>query len=159
MSALFAKKQGGIMTKNKKLSIVNLVIYLSLFIIDVALVGTVKGNVFEIIGGLFGGGDVGLGEVASAAVMILAMLTLIFCGLVSIVNILLKILQVSFGKWGFSVASVVLDSLVFVGTGIVSIWHLSGISDQIGGACIALFLLTVGALLIECIIITKRKDI
>ena len=146
------------MTKNKKLSIVNLVIYLLLFIIDVALVGTVKGNVFEIIGSLFSGGDVGLGEVASAAVMILAMLTLILCGLISIVNVLMKILQVSFDKWGFSVASVVLDSLVFIGTGIVSIWHLSGISGQIGGACIALFLLTALALLIECIIITKRKD-
>ncbi len=146
------------MTKNKKLSIVNLVIYLLSFIIDVALVGTVKGNVFEIIGGLFGGGDIGLGEVASAAVMILAMLTLILCGLISIVNVLMKILQVSFDKWGFSVASVVLDSFVFIGAGIVSIWHLSGISGQIGGACIALFLLTALALLLECIIITKRKD-
>ena len=145
------------MTKNKKLSIVNLVIYLLSFIIDVALVGTVKGNVFGIIGSLFGG-DIGLGEVASAAVMILAMLTLILCGLISIVNVLMKILQVSFDKWGFSVASVVLDSLVFIGAGIVSIWHLSGISGQIGGACIALFLLTALALLNECIIITKRKD-
>jgi hypothetical protein len=149
---------GGIMTKNKKLSIVNLMIYILSFIINVTLVGTVKGNVVEIIGGLFSGGNIGLGEVASAAVMILAMLTLILCGLVAIVNVLLKILQISFDKWGFSVASVVLDSLVFIGTGIISIWHLSGISDQIGGACIALFLASVLALLLECIIITKKKD-
>ncbi len=146
------------MTKNKKLSIVNLVIYVAAFIIDVMLVGTVKGSVFEIIGGFFGGGDVGIGDVASAAVMILAMLTLILCGLVAIVNVLLKILQISFDKWGFSVASVVLNSLVFIGTGIVSIWHLSGISDRIGGACIALFLSSILALLVECMNITKRKD-
>lgn len=145
------------MTRNKKFSIINLVIYLTIFITDVVLMGIVKDNIFGAFGDLFGGAELEIGSLASAVVMVLAMLMLIISGIASVVNVVLKILQISFDKWGFSVASVVIDALVVLWTGIVSISYLSGTSAAIGITCLALFLMATLALVLECVVITKRK--
>ena len=146
------------MTRNKKLSIVNLVIYLAMFVTDVVLVGIVKNTMMENLGGIFDGAEIGFGNVASAAVMILAMVMLIICGVASVINVVLKILQASFDKWGFSVASVVIGAFVVLWTGIVTVSYLSGTAANIGLICLGLFLASLSALTIECVIITKRKD-
>lgn len=146
------------MTRNKRFSIINLVVYLAIFITDVILMGVVKDTMAGTLGDLFAGGDVGLGNVASAVLMLLAMLMLIISGIASVINVVLKILQISFDKWGFSVASVVIDALVVLWTGIVSVSYLSGISFEIGITCLALFLMAILTLSLECVIITKRKE-
>lgn len=146
------------MTKNKRLSVINLVIYLAMFVADVVLVGIVKGNVFDVFGAIFGGSDIGVGDVASAAVMILAMVMLIICGVTTVANVILKILQASFDKWGFSVASVVLDSLTVLWMGIITVSYLSGADAHIGLMSLFLLLLSVVALTLECIVITKRGN-
>ena len=56
-----------------------------------------------------------------------------------IVNIILKVLQISFDKWGFSVPSIVLDSLMVLWTGMVTISYLSGVGGYIAAICAALF--------------------
>lgn len=147
------------MTRNKRFSIINLVVYLAIFITDVFLMGMVKDTMAGTLGDLFGGGSVEFGSVASAALMLLAMLMLIISGVASVINIVLKILQISFDKWGFSVASVVIDALVVLWTGIVSVSYLSGISAAIGFTCLALFLMAIFALSLECVVITKRKEV
>ena len=91
--------------------------------------------------------------------MILGMLMLIISGIASVINVMLKILQISFDKWGFSVASVVIDAMVVLWTGIVGISYLSGTSLVIGFICLGLFLAAIAALSLECVIITKRKEI
>ena len=145
------------MTRTKKLSIINFAIYLAIFITDIILVGMVKDSMLGALDALFGG-DFAIGNVASAAVMILALLMLIICGIASVINMVLKILQASFDKWGFSVASVVIDSLMVLWTGIVSVSYLSGTAMNIGAVSLALFLAAVFALTLECVVITKRKD-
>ncbi len=145
------------MTKTKKLSVINLAVYLAIFITDVILVGMVKDKMLGALNGIFGG-DFAVGNVVSAAVMILAMLMLIICGIASVINMVLKILQASFDKWGFSVASVVINSLMVLWCGIVSVSYLSGTAASIGAVSLGLFLASVFALTLECVIITKRKD-
>ena len=147
------------MTRNKRNSIINLVIYLSIFVGDVSLVGIVKDEMGIALEGLFGGAGVVFGDVASAVVMVLAMLMLVICGVVSVVNVVLKILQINFDHWGFSVASVVLDVLVAVWTGIVTVSYLSGTTRIIGFICLGLFMAVILALSLECVIIKKRKDV
>lgn len=145
------------MTRTKKLSIINLVIYIAIFMADVILVGMVKDSMLGALDGLFGG-EFTIGEVASAVVMILAMVMLIICGIASVINMVLKILQASFDKWGFSVASVVIDSLMVLWCGIVSVSYLSGTAVNIGAVSLGLFLAAIFALTLECVVITKRKD-
>ena len=147
------------MTRNKKFSIINLIIYLSIFVGDVLLVGIVKDEMGIALEGLFGGAGVVFGDIASAVVMVLAMLMLVICGVVSVVNVVLKILQINFDHWGFSVASVVLDVLVAVWTGIVTVSYLSGTTRIIGFICLGLFMAVILALSLECVVIKKRKDV
>lgn len=147
------------MTKNKRFSVINLIIYLAVFVGDVALVGIVKDEMVLALNGAFGDGALVLGNLASSVVMILAMLMLIICGLVSVVNVVLKILQINFDRWGFSVASVVLDVLVAMWTGIVTVSYLSGTTKIIGFVCLGLFLAVILALSIECGIIKTRKGV
>ena len=146
------------MTRNKRISILNLVIYIAMFATDMILVGIVKDVMAGTLGDAFSGGEIVFGNIASAALMILAMLMLVISGLASVINVMLKILQISFGKWGFSVASVVIDALVVLWTGIVSISYLSGTSLEIGFICLGLFLAAISALSLECVVITKRKE-
>jgi hypothetical protein len=147
------------MTRNKKFSIINLIIYLFIFVGDVLLVGIVKDEMGIALEGLFGGAGVVFGDIASAVVMILAMLMLVICGVVSVVNVVLKILQINFDHWGFSVASVVLDVLVAVWTGIVTVSYLSGTTRIIGFICLGLFMAVILVLSLECVVIKKRKDV
>lgn len=147
------------MTRNKKLSVINLIIYLSVFVGDVLLVGIVKDEMGIALEGLFGGAGVVFGDIASAVVMVLAMLMLVICGVVSVVNVVLKILQINFDHWGFSVASVVLDVLVAVWTGIVTVSYLSGTTRIIGFICLGLFMAVILALSLECVVVKKRKDV
>ena len=147
------------MTRNKRISIINLVIYLTIFITDMVLVGIVKDTMAGTLEGAFSGGEIVFGDIASAVTMILGMLMLIISGIASVINVMLKILQISFDKWGFSVASLVIDALVVLWTGIVSVSYLSGTSLVIGFICLGLFLAAIAALSLECVIITKRKEI
>lgn len=144
--------------KNKRFSVINLIVYLLIFIGDVALVGIVKDEMVSTLEGLFGGAGIAIGDVASAVVMVLAMLMLVICGVASVANIILKILQINFGHWGFSIASLVLDVLVAVWTGIVTVSYLSGTTKSIGFICLGLFLAAILALSVECVIIKRRKD-
>ena len=146
------------MTRNKKISIINLVIYLCIFITDVVLVGLVKGSLADAFRAVFGSSDVYIGSIASAVVMIIAMITLIICGVATVVNVILKILQISFDKWGFSVASVIIDSLMILWTGIVTVSYLSGAASYIGFICLGLLLAEIAALTMECVVISRRKD-
>ena len=147
------------MTRNKKFSVINLIIYLSIFVGDVLLVGIVKDEMGIALEELFGGAGVVFGDIASAVVMVLAMLMLVICGVVSVVNVVLKILQINFDHWGFSVASIVLDVLVAVWIGIVTVSYLSGTTRIIGFICLGLFMAIILALSLECVVIKKRKDV
>lgn len=147
------------MSRNKKVSFINLVIYLTIFVADVFLMGLVKDDIFSKFGDIFAGAEIAIGDVASAVIMIIAMLMLLLCGILAVINVLLKILQSSFDKWGFSVASLVIDILSSFAIGVVSVYHLSGISLQVGGICLAVFFASILALTLECVIVTKRKEV
>ncbi len=136
------------MSVNRKISIANLAIYLALFAAHVIFIGGVKADIGEIAGDVTGGPNY-TGLVVGVW-MILAMLILIVCGTLMIVNIILKALQISFDKWGFSVPSIVLDSLMVLWTGKVAISYLSGAGGYIAVICVVLFIVEVGALILEC---------
>ncbi len=146
------------MTSNKKLSITNLVIYLAFFVADVFFVGMVKDDVAAFIGGLMDGGELQIGGAVATAMKIVAMLFLILSGIATVVNVILKILQISFDKWGFSVASVVIDSLIVLWTGMVTVSYLSGSSSVIGAMCFLLLALAILGLIFECLCINKRGE-
>lgn len=151
-------KKGTKMTSAKKLSVTNLLIYLVFFVADVIFVGMVKDDVASFVGGLIGGGELEIGAAIAAVTKVLAMLFLIISGVVTVVNVILKILQISFDKWGFSVASVVIDSLVVLWTGIVTVSYLSGSSSVIGAMCFLLLALAILGLIFECLCINKRGE-
>lgn len=147
------------MTRNKRISSINLAIYLLFFVTDMLLVGMVKDEMLGVFKDLFSGGEIVLGGIASAAVMTLAMILLIISGVTCVVNVVLKILQISFDKWGFSIASLVIDIMIVLWTGIVTVSYLSGTSLVIEFICLGLFLVSISALSLECVIITKRKEV
>lgn len=143
------------MSANRKFSIINLVIYLALFVVHVIFIGGVKSDIGDITGGVadspnYAGLVLGVG-------LILAIAILTVCGAVMIINIILKTLQISFDKWGFSVPSIALDSLLLLWTGTVTMSYLSGVGGYIAAICVALFIVEVGALVFECASIVKRN--
>ena len=144
------------MSINRKLSIASLAIYMALFVADVIFIGGVKADIGEIAGGVTDGGPNYAGLVVGIG-LILAMLILIVCGALMIINIILKVLQISFDKWGFSVPSIVLDSLMVLWTGMVTISYLSGVGGYIAAICAALFVVEVGALILECANVSKKN--
>lgn len=147
------------MTRNKRISSINIAIYLLFFVTDMLLVGMVKNEMLGAVKDLFSGSEIVFGNIASAAVMTLAMLLLVISGVACVINVVLKILQISFDKWVFSVASLVIDIMIVLWTGIVTVSYLSGTSLVIGFICLGLFLASISALSLECVIITKRKEI
>ena len=147
------------MTRNKRISYINIVIYLLFFVTDMLLVGMVKNEMLGAVKDLLSGCEIVFGNIASAAVMTLAMLLLIISGVACVINVVLKILQISFDKWVFSIALLVIDIMIVLWTGIVTVSYLSGTSLVIGFICLGLFLASISALSLECVIITKRKEI
>ena len=79
------------MTRNKRISSINLAIYLLFFVTDMLLIGMVKDEMLGVFKDLFSGGEIILGGIASAAVMSLAMILLIISGVTCVVNVVLKI--------------------------------------------------------------------
>ena len=119
------------MSTNRKISIANLIIYLVLFVFDIVFIGNLKNEILEILdisAGLEAPNYAGL--IAGIAVLI-AVVFLVLCGILVTVNILLKIFQICFGKWGFSVPSIVLNCLTVIWTGGIGISYLSGNVDNI----------------------------
>lgn len=145
------------MSANRKFSIINLVIYLALFVVHVIFIGGVKADIGEITGGVTDGGPNYAGLVIGVG-LVLAILILTVCEAVMIINIILKVLQISFDKWGFSVPSIVLDSLLILWTGMITISYLSGVGGYIAVICVALFVVEIGALILECASISKRNE-
>lgn len=146
------------MSTNRKISIANLIIYLALFVFDIVFIGNLKNEILEIIdisAGLEAPNYAGL--VAGIAVLI-AVVFLILCGILVTVNILLKIFQICFCKWGFSVPSIVLNCLTVIWTGGIGISYLSGNVDNIAFIALGILVLEVIALVLECVAVAKRNQ-
>lgn len=146
------------MTANRKISIVNLVIYLVLFVFDIIFIGNLKGEILEIVDSAFGSGDGNYAGLLAGIAVLIAVIFLILCGLLVTVNILLKIFQIGFDKWGFSVPSIVLNCLTVVWTGGIGISYLSGSIHNIAFICLGILLLEMAALVLECAAVAKRKQ-
>ena len=146
------------MSTNRKISIANLIIYLVLFVFDIVFIGNLKNEILEILdisAGLEAPNYAGL--IAGIAVLI-AVVFLVLCGILVTVNILLKIFQICFGKWGFSVPSIVLNCLTVIWTGGIGISYLSGNVDNIAFIALGILVLEVIALVLECVAVAKRKQ-
>ena len=146
------------MSTNRKISIANLIIYLVLFVFDIVFIGNLKNEILEILdisAGLEAPNYAGL--IAGIAVLI-AVVFLVLCGILVTVNILLKIFQICFGKWGFSVPSIVLNCLTVIWTGGIGISYLSGNVDNIAFIALGILMLEVIALVLECVAVAKRKQ-
>ena len=146
------------MTANRKISIVNLVIYLVLFVFDIIFIGNLKGEILEIVDSAVGSGDGNYAGLLAGIAVLIAVIFLILCGLLVTVNILLKIFQIGFDKWGFSVPSIVLNCLTVVWTGGIGISYLSGSIHNIAFICLGILLLEMAALVLECAAVAKRKQ-
>lgn len=147
------------MSTNRKISIANLIIYLVLFVFDIVFIGNLKNEILEILdisAGLEAPNYAGL--IAGIAVLI-AVVFLVLCGILVTVNILLKIFQICFGKWGFSVPSIVLNCLTVIWTGGIGISYLSGNVDNIAFIALGILVLEVIALVLECVAVAKREKV
>ena len=147
------------MTTNRKISIVNLIIYLVLFAFDIIFIGALKDEIVAIVEQAIGSGNGNyVGLLAGIAVLI-AVLFLILCGILVTVNVLLKIFQICFGKWGFSVPSIVLNCLTVIWTGGIGISYLSGNVDNIAFIALGIIILEAAALVLECVAVAKRNQV
>lgn len=148
------------MTTNRKISIVNLIIYLVLFVFDIIFIGNLKDEISKIFDSTTGGVEPNYaGVLAGLAVFVvmIAVIFLILCGILVTVNILLKIFQISFDKWGFSVPSIVLNCLTVIWTGSIGISYLSGNVDHIAFIALGILVVEAVALVLECVAVAKRK--
>jgi hypothetical protein len=146
------------MSINRKFSIANIAIYIALFVADVIFIGFIKGDVGDIAGDIIAGNPEIAGVLTGVA-MILAIMMLTVFGVLMIINIVLKILQICFDKWGFSIPSVILASFMVLWTGIVTITYLSGNSGALVVVCILFMIAEIAALILECINIAKKDSI
>lgn len=142
------------MSINRKLSIANAAIYLALFVADVIFIGFIKGDVGDIING-----NPEIAGVLTGVAMVLAIMMLTVCGILMIVNIVLKVIQICFDKWGFSIPSVILVSFMVLWTGIVTITYLSGSGGALAVVCVLFLIAEIAALVLECINIAKKDSI
>lgn len=146
------------MTANRKISIVNLIIYLVLFTLDIIFIGNLKDVILAILDSTAGSEAPNYAGLVAGIVVLIAVAFLILCGVLVTVNILLKIFQISFDKWGFSVPSIVLNCLTVVWTGGIGISYLSGSIHNIAFICLGILLLEMAALVLECAAVAKRKQ-
>lgn len=146
------------MSINRKLSIANAAIYLALFVADVIFIGFIKGDVGDIAGDVINGNPEIAGVLTGVA-MVLAIMMLTVCGILMIVNIVLKVIQICFDKWGFSIPSVILVSFMVLWTGIVTITYLSGSGGALAVVCVLFLIAEIAALVLECINIAKKDSI
>ena len=147
-----------IMTNIRKISIINLIIYLTLFVCDIIFIGALKDEILEIVENAFGSGDANYAGLIAGIAVLIAVVFLVLCGILVTVNILLKIFQISFDKWGFSVPSIVLNCLTVIWTGGIGVCYLSGNIHNIAFICLGIMMLEMAALVLECVAVAKRKQ-
>ncbi len=145
------------MTNSKKKTILNLVTYLSIIILNIFFVSEFLGDIDSIAGGSLETPN--YAGLIAGVVMLFGLLSVLACDVLLGINVILKIMQISFDKWGFSVPSIVINCLLILFSGRVAIPYLFADSPVTLVLCFAVLGLEMLALVMECAVIASRKKV